>query len=193
MWFCHRHQVFIILSCELLWFALLQELGIPFTCIGISEKDPAYRSFVTNNFPDVKHVHETLQEQSCGAACLLHRVSGDSFSGCACGPDQPPQLAVLGTPCDPYSRQRPKRFISGSVKTHKDYGTTFSDTYDFLRQHEPKICVMEQVPGFNMPFSSDDDETPKDRLAVGEIGVCCVHGFLRMRSNTSNCWIRLKR
>lgn len=133
-----------------------------FECYGVAEIDPHFRAFIDANFPGVHHVHATLEDQVNGCPCLLH----PSNVTCGCG-EESPDLSVLGTACDPYSRQRPKRFVTGSVKSHQDYLTTFRDTLDFLTRFEPHTAIMEQVAGFTMVYSSSEEDTPKKRPELG--------------------------
>ena len=102
----------------------------------------------------------TMADQICGEGCLKHVGR--------CGNRQSsPRLAVFGTPCDPFSKQRSKRWCDGSVKSHGDFATTFQDVYKLLEMEEPLIIIMEQVDGFDMPFSSTDKQTPRERPVKG--------------------------
>ena len=74
-------------------------------------------------------------------------------------------LAVLGTPCPPFSTQRTKRFKVNSVREHAAYGTTFNSTLAFLETFNPVTAVLEQVAGFDMPESEADETTPLTRRA----------------------------
>ena len=151
---------FPCLVCRL---CICQELGIPFRAIGISEMNPAYQNFRKENHL-FEHLHATMEEQSCGAPCLLH--SGVDHCNPAVGADgefQSPAFACFGTPCPPFSPQRPKRFHRGSVQEHHAYMTTFQGAVSFMKRFEPKTAIMEQVEGFDQRFSSDEHETPKTR------------------------------
>lgn len=78
-------------------------------------------------------------------------------------PRRSPRLLIMGTPCDPFSSQRPKWFHCGSVKDHGHYRTTFGSAYEMLQVLELVLAVMEQVAGFDKPYSTDEDFTPKQR------------------------------
>lgn len=149
---------------------MFQELEIPFTCVSISEKSAAYQAFIEANFPDrIEHAYRTMADQICGEGCLKHVGSGRRCGNQ--GQRQSPRLAVFGTPCDPFSKQRSKRWCDGSVKAHGDFATTFQDVYQLLEAEEPLITIMEQVDGFDMPFSSTDRQSPRERPAKGGCGI----------------------
>lgn len=99
----------------------------------------------------IKRMYESLEEQVEDIADVA-----DSDSGA--------MLACFGTPCPPYSTQRPKRFSDGAVKDHPSFNTTFVGAYNFLFKYEPMVAIMEQVEGFDLRFASGTDETPRDRL-----------------------------
>lgn len=80
-----------------------------------------------------------------------------------------PDLTVFGTPCPPFSTQRPermKRTHTDAVKAHSQYSVTFEESLALLESNEPKACIMEQVYGFGLPEHEEDNSTPKDRLGV---------------------------
>lgn len=64
-----------------------------------------------------------------------------------------------------------KTEVDGSVKAHGDFATTFQDVYQLLEAEEPLITIMEQVDGFDMPFSSTDRQSPRERPAKGGCGI----------------------
>lgn len=70
---------------------------------------------------------------------------------------------VLGTPCNPFSTQRAKRFASGDVKQHVLYKHTFADVFAMLDTYRPATATMEQSFGFDLPFSTEEAETPMSR------------------------------
>ena len=74
---------------------------------------------------------------------------------------------VLGTPCNPFSTMRPKRFSSGSVKNHQLTKHTFEDALDLLQMFEPPTCTMEQTEGFDQCEESGSTTTPLDRHNFG--------------------------
>lgn len=77
-------------------------------------------------------------------------------------------LAVVGTPCQPYSRQRVKRSQVGSVESHKSHHTTFSDLLQWMESLQPKALIAEQVVGFDQPESVEVRTTPFQRLQRGD-------------------------
>ena len=79
-------------------------------------------------------------------------------------PNTSVQLMVTGSPCDPFSTQRSKRFSSGNVKDHSAFDVTMEKVIQLYLKHEPEKGILEQVWGFTLPFAPDDPETPKDRL-----------------------------
>jgi len=71
---------------------------------------------------------------------------------------------VLGTPCNPFSRQSTKRFQTGGVKNHALYQHTFTDVFQVLDNFHPPTVTMEQSSGFDLPYSKDDSTTPLSKL-----------------------------
>lgn len=144
-----------------------QELGIAFDILSVSESNRGYRKFLEVNFGDrIRHMFEDFQDQIDGKPCLLHQGQCLSCTGCG-NSVEPADLAVLGTPCRPFSRQRTKRWANGSVQSHQHFKTTFSTAYNFLEVKNPQCCILEQVEGFDAPFSSEDPVTPKQRQGFG--------------------------
>lgn len=72
-------------------------------------------------------------------------------------------VAVLGTPCNPFSTQRQKRFHPESVMAHSLTEHTFVETIQFLETFNPISAVMEQTDGFTKPFEKGSKTTPLDR------------------------------
>ena len=142
-------------------FVLSQELGLSFRCISASEPESQAREFMNSNFSARElpsHVFKTLAEQTQAAdeprPCTTHDTH-------CCTAGLLPQLAVLGTPCHPFSKMRMKRFIDGAA-AHRSYETTFGDMKDFLTRFNPGTCVMEQVEGFDSPMRTGSPESPLD-------------------------------
>ena len=113
-------------------------------------------------------MHGAVEDQIRGKPCRCHPQS----EGCNIAQKGQIKLAVLGTPCPPFSKQRPKRFQDGTVKSHSHYSVTFSSAVDFLARFEPMVGLMEQVDGFDLPFSTTDSETPKMRLVCFVLLIC---------------------
>ena len=110
----------------------------------------------------VTHFFASMESQAFDCSCLLHEKAT------TCGADTcgAADLAVVGTPCQPYSRQRVKRSEDGSVRAHKKYDATFKEFLDLLQSYEPKACVGEQVEGFTSPESAADPTTPFERRGL---------------------------
>ena len=72
-------------------------------------------------------------------------------------------LAVTGSPCNPFSTYRTKRFADGAA-VHSMYKTTSEDVVSFYRRFEPHCGITEQVKGFGMPTSENDQQTPMAKL-----------------------------
>ena len=88
---------------------------------------------------------------------------------------EPPHWLMMGTPCNPFSPMRTKRYAPNSVQEHRLYKATFEDAYKLLKHYSPVTATMEQSSGFNAPFSTDDPVTPLDRpgaLTVASSGTC---------------------
>ena len=132
-------------------------LGIPFVIAGVAEKNLQYQSVIKeNNISNVKHLWGTLESMVAGESCLLH-------PGAKCCVHQDVKLGVTGSPCNPYSTQRSKRFHDGGVVTHEMNDTTFKDVISYYQKFEPHTCVTEQVMGFQMATSTTDPQSPLDK------------------------------
>ena len=98
-----------------------------------------------------------MQDQIHGQQCASHEGQHGS-----CAISQVDYL-VMGTPCQPFSCQRVKRFAPGAVAVHSLVSCTFRDSYELLEAFEPPTATMEQVLGFKRPMEKGSDETPFDR------------------------------
>ena len=130
-----------------------QELGVPYHCLSASEPVAEYRNFATHNGYDANRWHENMQEQNLAAGS-----AGDQSPS--------PHWLCMGTPCNPFSVMRSKRFHAESINSHHLSKTTYTEVYESLRVHTPVTATMEQSFGFNRPTSSDDPVTPLDRPGV---------------------------
>ncbi|CAE8638766.1 unnamed protein product [Polarella glacialis] len=137
--------------------AVLEALGIPFHACSTSEPNPSFRKFAHCNHA-VDHAHEFLRGQADDAPCTLHPHARSCCVPCSV------DLSIFGTPCPPFSQQRSKRMVSGTVKNHVLYSTTFGEATAFLERKEPKAAVMEQVRGFDKPEYAGDKSTPMRRF-----------------------------
>ena len=79
-------------------------------------------------------------------------------------------LGVTGSPCNPFSTFRTKRFADGSVSAHSMTDTTMASVIRFYQKFEPRAGNTEQVKGFGMRTSSEDKTTP---LNLSLCLVCC--------------------
>ena len=114
------------------------------------------------------HIYRSLQDQ-VKSEVVCGSCSG-TISAAVLGPCSPQKdvqgpvdLLFTGSPCDPFSQQRVKRFSDGNVAAHEQFEVTMSQVIKLYLLHEPKKAVFEQVMGFTMPFVSGGSETPKDR------------------------------
>ena len=69
-------------------------------------------------------------------------------------------LGVTGSPCNPFSTFRTKRFADGSVSAHAMTDTTMASVIQFYQKFEPRAGITEQVKGFGMRTSSEDKTSP---------------------------------
>jgi hypothetical protein len=136
---------------------VLQELGLGFATLSCSEPNTSFQRFVLANHSPM-HFHSTMNHQTAGCACVLHPLA----ESCAADPGVV-NVAVFGTPCPPFSTQRAKRRVDGSVQAHAAYLTTFEDSISWLSKFEPITACMEQVLGFDMAVSTSDSSTPMNR------------------------------
>ena len=134
-----------------------QALGIPFTAVGAAEKQEEYRKVITANHGSrLQHLYETLEDMLQDRPCTLH---GESHQCRSC-PVSGVSLALTGSPCNPFSTQRRKRFHEQSVSEHSMTQTTMSEVVQLYKKWEPRAAIAEQVRGFDMRTSNKDPETP---------------------------------
>ena len=100
-------------------------------------------------------------------------------SDCKSSCSEDVDLLVCGSPCNPFSKMRGKRFHVDSVMHHKSYSTTFVEAYQAFEAFEPKAAVMEQTAGFGLPFDCSTAETPlqrrgKQSLSCSRFSSCSV-------------------
>lgn len=153
---------------------MCQELKIPFQCISTSEVNEKYRSFAyVNHAESVTHWYATMKDQQEGKTCVAHTDGGGP-----CPVVADVQYMILGTPCNPFSVQRPKRFLDGSVREHSMYEQTFKDAFEHLRVFQPLTVTMEQTGGFDLPESKSVSTTPMQRRVGNKRKRKHVPGFL---------------
>ena len=123
--------------------------------------------FIQANHAEVlDHMHETMAEQLSDQPCHLHPAA------LICEAKQDCNLLVMGTPCNPFSTQRAKRFGADSVMQHKLVAHTFDEPVKVLRKWQPINVVMEQAEGFMKPFEAAglagaETTTPLERPVAG--------------------------
>lgn len=131
-----------------------------FSVLGASETREMYRDFFMLNYPDkFQHLFACLEDQLADRGCLL---CGDECSG-PTWDEQHVDFMVLGSPCDPFSVQRSKRYSAGNVKAHSDFATTMEGVVEGFAKFNPTVAIMEQVQGFAKPFEAGGTETPYQR------------------------------
>ena len=93
--------------------------------MGASECNDGFRAVIQRNV-EVKHLHGTMLEQTRGQPCIFHKDLGGCCEMEVC------DLAVFGTPCNPFSDMRVKRYRDGSVVQHPLADVTFRDAHKLL-------------------------------------------------------------
>ena len=108
------HYIFPVVKGQYV-FAGAQALRIPFKCLGASEKNPAYREVIMSNNHDViHHLFGSLEDMLDSSSTCSISIHG----GLPCGRDlkvKDIDLGVTGSPCNPYSTKRAKRFGRQSI------------------------------------------------------------------------------
>jgi site-specific DNA-cytosine methylase len=137
-------------------------LCVDFDVLSASEASSDFRQFFLANNEEgtFSHVYERVEDQLDNQPCLLHPNSKRCDATCG----EMVDFMLAGSPCDPYSRQRCKRFESGSVKTHCDFETTFTSVIKMFKKYCPKIGILEQVQGFQLPLDTTTRVTPYEML-----------------------------
>ena len=139
-------------------------MGMHLDTINCSDLKTLSHDVIAANFEgQLSHFFSTVADQIAGEDCSYH----SSGAPVICSEPTAPDLGCIGSPCQPFSRQRVKRHHPGSVQAHKDYDTTFTDLVDWLVHFEPKAGFAEQVEGFELPDlkTSANKVTPLDRPA----------------------------
>lgn len=140
--------------------SLTQALGIPFSIVGAAEKNLQYQEVIKANNPaSLKHLWGTLESMLEGGPCSLH----PGGTQCSCTVPKGVSLGVTGSPCNPYSTARAKRFTEGDVASHSMHNTTMADVVSFYSKFEPHAGITEQVKGFAMVTGGSDTETPQQK------------------------------
>ena len=163
--------------CWMLTLLCLQALGVDYQVVSASEIVPSYRAWCDDNFPGkFSHFYKSMDSQLEGSGLCelcskseLVRLLGDKV----CKPKESlrpnsfVELMVSGSPCDPFSIQRSKRWHDGSVNHHYQFDITMKSVVQMYLEYEPEKGILEQVWGFTMPFAAGSCETPKERQGGG--------------------------
>ena len=146
-------------------------LGIKFRCVGVAEKNPMYRETIKLNNPTIgpedmyDSVESFLEKIKSPGSRVRTLVEGSGVG-----------LAVTGSPCNPYSTKRAKRFSSGNIAAHSMHGTTLTSVVEMYQEVEPRAGITEQVQGFCMSTSSEDTTTPYERPGLRCLKHQKIHG-----------------
>lgn len=130
------------------------------------------------------HIHYSVEDLLLAAPCSLHDkneknkndVERSIGSSCGCPVFQDAthaggvNLLVTGSPCNPFSTRRAKRFADGNVASHCLSEVTFESVVQSYVMLEPKTGVTEQVKGFDQRISSSNPETPLDQRLGSTFG-----------------------
>ncbi len=131
----------------------LQALGIPFHAVSVSEASAVYRRVIEENHQKgIDRIFDDVKDQ-----LSFHQHHEGMVE---------PDLGITGSPCNPFSTQRAKRWVEGNVANHISFETTMSSVVQFYESLQPKMGITEQVSGFDQPFSATDRRTPKQMLLV---------------------------
>lgn len=160
-------------GCTGLWSegAALQALGVPlepnFCCM--ADGKPDAQKFVRANFGRyAKCFWNSLDEAERGVKCVMHQKNKDSSESCALPPPGHTDIAVVCTPCQPFSVLRDARSLPASQ--HKLFATTFGETgslVSYAAALKPKCLIVEQVLGFEKaagPGKASFKEQLHDRI-----------------------------
>ena len=147
-----------------------QALGIPFVVLSASDPNMKCRAFVEANYPDhaPPHWFADISEQYDGKACTKHPY-GTGCDACSVG-SQGLDFAITGSPCHPFSVQRSERLRGVNIQEHSEYHTTMSSLLRWSKCFEPKVWVMEQVEGFDMPVQQKNSMTRPEQTPLQKPG-----------------------
>ncbi len=145
---------------------VLDHLGVSYT--HVASADPKHHAIAflkANNLLGQHHFLDIadLRPTATGAPrapCALH--------GEACQPphDRPPDLVVLGFPCQPWSTMRPGRHNSAPPIHHRLYDMTHSAIKYMLRA-EPRLAILENTAGLAAPEGGTAELVERAQAACG--------------------------
>lgn len=146
---------------------VLKALNMEFDIVSMSEANQECRRLcMANTNPEhVKHMFGSIEDQ-CRAhsPCLLCHERGQQCNVRELCESEGVDLLVAGSPCDPFSKMRAKRFACGTLKQHVSYGITMDAMVESFLCHKPKVAIMEQVAGFTMTSGAGSSDTPFSRF-----------------------------
>ena len=166
------------MKCPLLHLAKAvlrgQALGYDFVVLSASDVKDSYRHFCMANYPDrFVHFFGSIEAQCReDVPCLLCEGTQSAVLGpCRVNNDlaagQEVEFLFSGSPCNPFSCQRTKRFSLEVVEGHERFSVTMRSVLELYVRNQPRVGIFEQVIGFTQPFVSGGVETPKDRPGFG--------------------------
>ena len=139
---------------------------------------------ITTKLLRLKLTKGSLEEMLGGspANCVWH--GGVATNSCSCigsvgetARMHGISLGITGSPCNPFSTARTKRFADGSVVEHSMTQTTMASVVGFYKQFEPRAGITEQVKGFGMKVSSAVSETPLNQFLSSAKECYILHCF----------------
>ena len=160
-----------------------QGLRIDFDILSASESNTEYQKFILANHSEhFKHLHETVEKQlKPTGPCVICAKNGTSCEDFSRQVQFQADIMVTGSPCDPFSVQRAKRFQCGAVKDHVAYRITMSSVIDMYCKYGPHVGVLEQVMGFTYPLDTTTDETPYQRPGPARVFACVMPRFSQLK------------
>ena len=119
------------------------------------------------------HWRRDLDTQRCNGPCMMHPYASEGCDSCPVGRGSV-DFSLTGSPCHPFSQQRSTRFDGSSVCAHHEFETTMKSLLEWADRYCPRVWIMEQVRGFDLPFSKaqvDPSDTPLKRRVAAAAGV----------------------
>ena len=133
-----------------------------FVVISASEISPVCRERCSQNYPGrFQHFYDSIEAQLLGGsvcASCSEKVVSQLLGPCKPKGDLRPNSSVAilftGSPCDPFSTQRSKRFVSGNVKDHSQFDvnhgegdTTLCPVWTWKRRSRTSLGLHSPVCG----------------------------------------------
>lgn len=143
-----------------------------------SEPDKSFQQFAMANHT-FENFYDNLSDQLLARQCSVHH----SCCGQRCHVPEEPDLLIMGTPCNPFSLQRVKRF-KGTVFSHQLADHAFKDSYCMLEKFRPAHAILEQTDGFQKPIEEGHAETPLEKLLACTMGEAVLCTCVEMKRRT---------